>query len=98
MTTSERLPAEIIPGNRLLTAAEFHRLADVPPEVEWFRNLSNPSTRRAYENAIRDFMRFTGIARPEEFRTVTRAHIIAWRDELARREVKPGQPMSGSSI
>jgi integrase/recombinase XerD len=30
-------------------------------------------------------MRFAGIARPEEFRTVTRAHIIAWRDELARR-------------
>jgi integrase/recombinase XerD len=30
-------------------------------------------------------MRFTGIARPEDFRIVTRAHIIAWRDELARR-------------
>jgi integrase/recombinase XerD len=30
-------------------------------------------------------MRFTGIERPEEFRTVTRAHIIAWRDDLARR-------------
>jgi site-specific recombinase XerC len=57
----------------------------VPPEVEWFADLSNPSTRRAYENAIRDFMRFTGIARPEEFRAVTRAHIIAWRDELTRR-------------
>ena len=57
----------------------------MPPEVEWFANLSNPHTRRAYENAIRDFMRFAGIARPEEFRTVTRAHIIAWRDELARR-------------
>ena len=57
----------------------------MPPEVEWFANLSNPSTRRAYENAMRDFMRFTGIARPEEFRTVTRAHIIVWRDDLVRR-------------
>ena len=57
----------------------------MPPEVEWFANLSNPSTRRAYENAVRDFMRFTGIARPEEFRTVTRAHVIAWRDDLVRR-------------
>ena len=82
---SEQPPAEIAPASRLLTAAEFHRLADVPPEVEWFANLSNPSTRRAYENAIRDFMRFTGIARSEEFRTVTRAHIVAWRDELAHR-------------
>jgi len=83
--TTDQLPAEIAPGSRLLTAAEFHRLADVPPEVEWFANLSNPSTRRAYENAVADFVRFTGIARPEEFRTVTRAHVIAWRDELAQR-------------
>ena len=82
---TDQLPTRIAPGNRLLTAAEFHRLADVPPEVEWFANLSNPSTRRAYENAVRDFMRFTGIVRPEEFRSVTRAHIIAWRDALAQR-------------
>ena len=38
--TADQLPAEIAPGNRLLTAAEFHRLADVPPEVEWFANLA----------------------------------------------------------
>jgi site-specific recombinase XerD len=84
---SEQLPTEILPArvSRLLTAAEFHRLADVPPEVEWFANISNPHTRRAYENAVRDFMRFAGIERPEEFRTVTRAHFIAWRDELVRR-------------
>jgi integrase/recombinase XerD len=35
------------------------------------------NARSAYKNAVKDFMRFTGIARPEEFRTVTRAHIIA---------------------
>ena len=83
--SADHLPAEIPTSGRLLTAAEFHRLADVPPEVEWFANLSNPSTRRAYEHAVGDFMRFVGIARPEEFRTVTRAHIIAWRDALVER-------------
>jgi hypothetical protein len=36
----------------LLTAAEFQKLADVPPEVEWFANISNHHTRRAYENAL----------------------------------------------
>ena len=77
---------------RLLTAAEFHRLADVPPEVEWFANLTNPQTRRAYEHAVGDFVRFAGIARPEEFRTVTRAHIIAWRDQLV------GRGLGGSTI
>lgn len=68
--------------NRLLTAEDFLRLSDVPPEVEWIANITNKATRRAYENAIKDFMRFTGIQRPEEFRTVTRAHVIAWRDDL----------------
>ena len=86
-TTTDRLPTEILPVDRLLTAAEFQKLADVPPEVEWFANISNPHTRRAYENAVKDFMRFAGIFRPEEFRTVTRAHLIAWRDELRQREL-----------
>src|SRR3954447_24535718 len=88
----DHLPTEIAPArvSRLLTAAEFHQLADVPPEVEWFANLSNPQTRRAYENAVTDFVRFAGIVRPEEFRTVTRAHVIAWRDELVRRGLGGG--------
>jgi hypothetical protein len=32
-------------------------------------------------------MRFTGIIRPEEFRIVTRAHVIAWRDDFERRQI-----------
>src|SRR5277367_4131801 len=52
-----QLPTQIVPAERLLTAAEFHRLADVPPEFEWFANIRNVHTRRAYENAIGDFMR-----------------------------------------
>src|SRR6516225_6920099 len=84
---NDQLPAQILP-NRLLTAAEFQSLADVPPELEWFANITNPSTRRAYQRAIKDFMRFTGITRPAEFRIVTRAHVIAWRDDLARRQLE----------
>jgi len=78
----QKIPSE----SRLLTAEDFLRLADVPPEVEWFANLTNKATRRAYENAIKDFMTFTGIQQAEEFRSVTRAHVIAWRDDLVRRE------------
>jgi site-specific recombinase XerD len=81
------VPTKNAPANRLLTSAEFQKLAAVPPEVEWFANIRNRSTRRAYENAIQDFMRFAGIGRPEEFRAVTRAHVIAWRDDLVRREL-----------
>ena len=80
------LPAYRLPPKaRSLTAPEFHKLAQVPPEAEWFANLNNKATRRAYENALRDFMTYTGIAQAGEFRSVTRAHVIAWRDELVRR-------------
>ena len=67
---------------RALTAAEFHRLAAVPPAIEWFGNIRNEKTRRAYKSDVQDFMRFVGIRTPEEFRIVTRAHVIAWRDTL----------------
>jgi site-specific recombinase XerD len=83
--TDPQLPTPVTPPERLLTAAEFPRLAAVPPEVEWFANITNRGTRRVYENTIKDFMRFTGILRPDEFRAVTRAHVIAWRDDLALR-------------
>ena len=70
---------------RLLTATRFQGLADVPPELEWFANIGNKSTRRAYENALQDFMHFIGVKQPGEFRDVTRSHVIAWRDNLAGR-------------
>jgi site-specific recombinase XerD len=72
-------------ASRRLTAPEFQGLADVPPELEWFANLDNPRTRRAYERDVRDFMGFIGIGAPAEFRTVTRAHLIAWRKDLEHR-------------
>ena len=84
------LPAEPAPGPaRALTAAEFRGLAAVPPELEWFANLPNPRTRRAYQQDVREFTAFVGITRPEEFRTVTRAHLIAWRQDLEARNLAP---------
>jgi integrase/recombinase XerD len=73
---SAKTPLKSIEPTRLLSAPEFQGLAKMPCEVEWFKNIRNASTRRAYENAIRDFILFTGIERPEEFRLVTRAHVI----------------------
>jgi integrase/recombinase XerD len=45
----------------------------VPHEIEWFANLGNKSTRRAYEHTLQDFMRYSGIVQPEEVRSITRA-------------------------
>jgi site-specific recombinase XerD len=69
----------------LLTRKEFQQLADVPAEMEWFANLDNQRTRRAYQIDLKEFMSFVGIRRPEEFRLVTRAHLIAWRKQLESR-------------
>ena len=78
--------------SRTLTAAEFHQLAAVPAEAEWFANLDNPCTRRAYQTDLQDFMGFAGIRRPDEFRLVTRAHVLAWRKVLEARA------LSGATI
>lgn len=77
---------------RALTAPEFARLADVPPEAQWFANRMSPQTRRAYQNDLAGFMRFTSIVQPEEFRTVTRGHVLAWRADLEK------QALSGATI
>lgn len=71
----------------LLTSEEFQRLADVPPEIEWFANLKNPHTRRAYRNDLHGFMTFVGIQKPAEFRLITRSHVIAWRKHLETRRL-----------
>ena len=39
-----------VDGARILTAVRFQGLAEVPSELEWFANIDNKSTRRAYEN------------------------------------------------
>ena len=72
---------------RRLTNAQFQRLAELPAEVEWFSNLNNPRTIRAYREDVQDFVRFVGIEHPGEFRSVARAHVIAWRKELEDRNI-----------
>jgi len=69
----ERVPAEknsVSVESWFLTRAEFHRLSDVPPEAEWFANIDNENTRRAYRNDVGDFIRFAAIERPDPSSTV----------------------------
>jgi len=66
-----------------LSPAQFRTLAAVPPEIEWFANLRNPNTRKNYELDIKQFTGFSGIENPDQLRAVTRAHVIAWREQLA---------------
>ncbi len=60
----------------------FERLEDVPPEIEWFANIRNKNTKRAYLKDIQQFSQFIGMTSLEDFRDVTRAHVISFRDYL----------------
>lgn len=51
----------------------------MPAAVEWFANIDNPRTRRAYQNDLEDFCSFVGLTGADEFRAAARAHVLAWR-------------------
>jgi len=77
-----------VQNERLLTAAEFQRLENVPPEEEWLANITNKNTRTAYRKDVEQFARFVGIFRSEDFRKVKRPHLIAWRKLLESRSLE----------
>ena len=70
---------------RALTPGQFTDLAEIPPELEWLANITNRKTREAYRIDVQEFSTFAGLRGPAEFRTVTRAHVIAWRKDLEKR-------------
>jgi integrase/recombinase XerD len=83
--TQDLVPTPASP--RALTALEFQQLSAMPAEAEWFTNIINDNTRRAYRTDLQEFMGFVGIHQAEDLRQVTRAHVIAWRTDLERREL-----------
>ena len=72
-------------SSRQLSREVFSKLRDIPPEVEWFANIDNVQTRRAYKNDLNDFMAFVGLDQVEDLRSITRAHVLAWRTDLEQR-------------
>jgi integrase/recombinase XerD len=80
-------PGAVLMPSRIFTAPEFRERAQVPPAAEWFANIDNPNTRRAYHNDLQEFMTFVDIAKLAELRLVTRSHVLAWRKDLERREL-----------
>ena len=76
-------------GRRLISAAEFRQLADVPAAAEWLANVDNQNTRRAYRSDVGEFMSMLGIRHFGELPLVRRAHVIAWRKMLEARGLGP---------
>jgi site-specific recombinase XerD len=97
MTTATVPVPQITPPVSLATA-QFHTLADIPPELEWFANLPNPNTRRAYRQDIKDFMPFASLRQPEQLREITSqglANDTIRREELCKLNVDDVQQRQG---
>jgi site-specific recombinase XerD len=60
-------------------------LTALPAAADFFANHDNPHTRRAYQTSLEDFCGFVGLATADEFRIVTRSHVLAWRAQLEKR-------------
>ena len=79
----------VITGQAGLNPAQFAQLSDIPPELEWLANITNAKTRRAYKVDVAEFITFTNLKDHSALRTVTRAHVIAWRKDMAARSLAP---------
>jgi integrase/recombinase XerD len=85
--TGQRAVGGIAP--RALTPAQYAALAELPPELQWFANIRSPKTRRAYQIDLDEFRAFIGIKNWAELRSVTRPHVMAWRNQLETRGLSP---------
>jgi integrase/recombinase XerD len=78
-------PAVLSAVRSRLTAEEFTHLADIPPEIEWLANITNEKTRRAYKADVREFIQFVTLRDRTSLRSIARAHVIAWRQDMEAR-------------
>ena len=83
MTTPVRV-SRFTPAIRL-TATLFGTQVEIPPPLEWLPNLSRANMWRAYRPDIAYVHAFAGLGQPEEVRDITRAHVIAWREDMTLR-------------
>lgn len=55
----------------------------------WLANFTSPQTRATYQNAVAEFIRYLNLESADELYSLTRAHVIAWRDDLIDRGASP---------
>ena len=78
MVTRDLVPI----SKETLTPAEFNAFSDIPPELEWLANITNPKTSRAYKVDVAEFLAFSGFSEINSLRNVARSHVIARRKEM----------------
>ena len=62
------------------------RLATIPEEAIWLASLKSPRTRRAYQYAVRQFMRVIKITSLDELRRVDHRAAMLWEQRMREDE------------
>lgn len=71
------------------THLSIQLLKAVPEEEIWLAGQLSIHTRRAYRLDVAHFIRTFGVQSAEELRTVDRAAVVAWQNQMQRDGVKP---------
>jgi site-specific recombinase XerD len=82
---------------RGLTPAQFEALKVLPAADEWLLNNTSFRTRLAYKRDVAEFIDFIGIQEPSQFRSITTAHVIAYRDWL-QSDARLPKPCHDSTV
>lgn len=64
-------------------------LGIIPEESLWLANFTSPQTRRTYQTAVSEFLKFHEITAVKDLRQVSAGHLISWRDALMQAGAKP---------
>lgn len=83
--------SQVVPvtPNQIAPVSPAEVWAALPEENIWLANFTSPQTRASYKNAVSDFIGFTGVQTSAELYALTRAHVIAWRDDLMAHGASP---------
>jgi integrase/recombinase XerD len=64
-------------------------LSNIPESSVWLANQRSKETKRTYGKAVNDFINFTGIKNEDDWKIITQAHLIAWRNLLIENGTSP---------
>jgi integrase len=87
VTTRPLTLAASIEAIRLLPPTVSKTTSNPNPDVRRLTYVSTFSSSQAYKLDVEAFIAFAGLRGIAELRSITRAHVIAWRKDLEKREL-----------
>lgn len=64
------------------TLPMVEKLKEIPEELLWKANFNSMNSIETYSRAIQQFLKFLEISTPQELRSITHAHVIAFKQHL----------------